>query len=406
MYSNSKDAGFEYTLVDSEGKRRTANAKFKVTAVDDAPVITIEKAFSRLGHNGKMVIRVTDIDSNINDANLDWTNNNPIYSKIYGTKVTNHDIYGNDINEYMLWGMFYINHSWRKTTSYGLYEYDAPIDNASLNFNKDIIAENDNTGIFNIEYKGTFGALYRQYVWDMRKFDIAVALDEHIVEKKNLGVDFFAHAWDPIALDLDGDGLEFVDLSQGVYTDIDFDGNQVKTNWVAPDDGFLVWDADSDGKVSSLPELSWNVLDETAADDFEALKNLFDENDDNIFDENDSGWSDFLIWQDLNQNGVSDEGEMMSLEEAGIVSFDLDTKAVNSGDILSIGSYTDKDGNTKDAAAMLIGGEVDETTRDLNKEADILMEQLAAASGNSSSTDTPVDVASLDDTEETVENIF
>ncbi|MCV6608704.1 MAG: hypothetical protein OIF32_10855, partial [Campylobacterales bacterium] len=158
--------------------------------------------------------------------------------------------------------------------------------------------------------------------------------------------------------------------------------------------------------VSSLPELSWNVLDETAADDFEALKNLFDENDDNIFDENDSGWSDFLIWQDLNQNGVSDDGEMMTLEEAGIVSFDLDTKAVNNGDVLSIGSYTDKDGNKKDAAAMLIGGEIDETTKDLNKEADILIEQLAAVSGNSSSTDIPLDVLPLDETEETVENIF
>ncbi|VFS92179.1 Uncharacterised protein [Raoultella planticola] len=42
----------------------------------------------------------------------------------------------------------------------------------------------------------------------------------------------------PIIIDLDGDGIETLSVSSGVF--FDHDGNQFaeNTGWVAPDDGF------------------------------------------------------------------------------------------------------------------------------------------------------------------------
>jgi hypothetical protein len=53
----------------------------------------------------------------------------------------------------------------------------------------------------------------------------------------------------PIIIDLDGDGIETLSVSSGVF--FDHDGNQFaeNTGWVAPDDGLLIFDRDGNGKL-------------------------------------------------------------------------------------------------------------------------------------------------------------
>jgi RTX calcium-binding nonapeptide repeat (4 copies)/Protein of unknown function (DUF2974) len=59
----------------------------------------------------------------------------------------------------------------------------------------------------------------------------------------------------PLVLDLDGDGLEITNTGSGVYFDIDNDGLREFTNWVAPDDGLLAFDANGDGVINNASEL-------------------------------------------------------------------------------------------------------------------------------------------------------
>ena len=40
-------------------------------------------------------------------------------------------------------------------------------------------------------------------------------------------------------------------------------------------------------------------------------------------------WSELQIWQDVNGDGVTDAGELKTLEEAGIASLDLSAKAID-----------------------------------------------------------------------------
>ncbi|MCB8828501.1 hypothetical protein LJD47_26160, partial [Escherichia coli] len=48
------------------------------------------------------------------------------------------------------------------------------------------------------------------------------------------------------------------------------------------------------------------------------LRLAFDTNHDGVLDDKDARWNEFRVWQDANQNGISDPGEMKTMSEAGI----------------------------------------------------------------------------------------
>lgn len=68
-----------------------------------------------------------------------------------------------------------------------------------------------------------------------------------------------------------------------------------------------------------------------AVNGFEALA-AFDLNEDGVINENDAIYSELKIWQDKNQNGVADEGELLSLQEADISGIGLDYDTMNETD--------------------------------------------------------------------------
>jgi hypothetical protein len=61
----------------------------------------------------------------------------------------------------------------------------------------------------------------------------------------------------PVCVDLDNDGLEYIanTATSGVFFDIDADGFAEKTEWIAPDDGFLVRDLNNNGVIDSQAEM-------------------------------------------------------------------------------------------------------------------------------------------------------
>ncbi len=143
----------------------------------------------------------------------------------------------------------------------------------------------------------------------------------------------------PIILDLDGDGVD-VSFGTNVTYDMDGDGFREQTSWAAPDDGLLVIDLEADGTISAtggdgdISQAQEVVFASWAAEgstDLQALAEatdadgnlIFDSNGDGVMDSNDTVWSSMKVFQDLDQDGEVDEGELKTLDEWGISQINL-----------------------------------------------------------------------------------
>lgn len=154
----------------------------------------------------------------------------------------------------------------------------------------------------------------------------------------------------PIAFDLDGDGVELVNADESdIFFDLNGDGEAEDTGWVDSDDALLAYDKNDDGEIADFDEVSFVGYKEGARTDLEGLQ-AFDTNGDGVLDASDAEFGSFNIWQDANQNGISDAGELRSLTAAGIVSIALvsDETVRVAGDNVSfgIGQFTRADGTT------------------------------------------------------------
>ncbi|WP_211442385.1 calcium-binding protein [Collimonas humicola] len=138
---------------------------------------------------------------------------------------------------------------------------------------------------------------------------------------------------DPLALDLDGDGVETTSTSDGTTILFDHDGDGVKTGtgWVKPDDGWLVLDRNGNGSIDSGRELfgvdTIKSNGQFAIDGFDALKD-FDVNKDGKIDAADDVFANLRIWRDLNQDGISQADELTTLSANDIVSIEVNSTAV------------------------------------------------------------------------------
>ena len=97
----------------------------------------------------------------------------------------------------------------------------------------------------------------------------------------------------------------------------------IRTAWVAAGDALLVFDANNSGTVDASREYVFTEWAEAATSDMAALREVFDTNQDDVLDASDDNWDQFKVWQDANSDGVTDEGELKSLDEAGITSIAL-----------------------------------------------------------------------------------
>jgi Ca2+-binding RTX toxin-like protein len=145
---------------------------------------------------------------------------------------------------------------------------------------------------------------------------------------------------DPLTLDLNGDGIQITNLEEGVYFDQDANGIKNLTQWISPEDGFLVLDRNLNGSIDNGTELfgdstSINAQGDTAANGYDALA-VFDINADGKIDQNDTVYNDLQVWIDKNSDGVSQSSELFTLAEVGVASISLtyDANSLTS-------SYTD-----------------------------------------------------------------
>ena len=164
---------------------------------------------------------------------------------------------------------------------------------------------------------------------------------------------------DPLVLDLDGDGIETlpINTTTPVMFDLNNSGVKKSVGWIKSDDGFLVMDRNGNGTIDTGAELFGDATPlsggGTAADGFAALAQL-DSNLDGQMTADDSAFANLRVWRDLNQNGLSEAGELSTLAELDITSINVaassHTITVTNGNLITDqGTYTRGDGTTGSA---------------------------------------------------------
>ena len=137
----------------------------------------------------------------------------------------------------------------------------------------------------------------------------------------------------PLVLDLDGDGTELYELgAKNIYFDIYGKGYANVTAWVQPDDGLLALDKNGNGRIDDLTELfgttTVNGFKELAK--YDTFPTPHDKKNHtfplHVLDMDDDIFSQLLIWQDLNSDGVSQYGELTRLKDTNISYISLKTK--------------------------------------------------------------------------------
>jgi hypothetical protein len=122
----------------------------------------------------------------------------------------------------------------------------------------------------------------------------------------------------PVVIDLNRDGA----ISYGrVVMDVNGDGVMDSTPWAGAQDGVLVWDKFADGQVHNSSQYAFTQYGGNT--DLQGLAAAFDTDRDGKFNAQDAKFGEFMVWQDANQNGVSDAGEMHTLADLGLTEIKL-----------------------------------------------------------------------------------
>ena len=195
----------------------------------------------------------------------------------------------------------------------------------------------------------------------------------------------------PLVIDLNGDGINLTDADHGVYFDINGDGVTDKTGWVASDDGLLALDKNRNGTIDGQSELFGG----NTVDGFTVL-GQYDDNKDGVIDSKDSVWKDLSVWQDANQDGLTQDGELISMDHLDFSSISLGAKATDY-EISGNGISAESSVTAKDGSQNLI---VDAWFAFYNGADDV---QMAAAKANEASLPQPVVISNFDSSEDKID---
>ena len=140
-------------------------------------------------------------------------------------------------------------------------------------------------------------------------------------------------SWEPLILDLNGDGVNTTGTNDLVWFDLNGDGTPDHITWTnsATMEGFLWVNLTGKNRVDNGSELFGigTVLPNgsKATDGFQALA-IYDElsqggNGDHVINAQDDVWNKLRVWIDANHNGVCEPGEVFPLHKFGVESISL-----------------------------------------------------------------------------------
>ncbi len=336
------EAGFDYTVVDGNGGSVSARATLDIEAVNDAPRIT--------SVNYTPVVYGYSLSYEYDSGTGGYIKSyDPIYDENsalqYDLDENNVFLYGSDGTVYNdrydtggnLVPVSVLENGEKYTGSVATTDVGDP--DGEITYS---IASNPVHGSASVNSSGDWsfsrghGDTYSGNV----SFTIA-ATDAH-GDSNTTTITTTHHGFSsgggkkPVALDLDKDGLEFVGVDDSnVFFDVNGDDWREQIGWTNEDDGLLVLDKDDDNIIDRLDEISFVGYKEGARTDLEGLQ-AFDSNNDGQLSAQDTDWEQFKVWQDISQDGISDTGEIFTLEQLDIASINL----------RSDGNYQEVDGIT------------------------------------------------------------
>jgi hypothetical protein len=138
----------------------------------------------------------------------------------------------------------------------------------------------------------------------------------------------------PLVLDWNRDRMittAAYDGSHYVNFDIAANGRKEPLEWISPKDRILAMDLNENGFIDDGSELFGDATHipttkghfRIAKHGFEALQQ-YDLNKDGLLDRHDLAFAKLLLWQDLNQNGISEKSELTRLIQTDVLSLSLD----------------------------------------------------------------------------------
>lgn len=279
-------ASFEYTVSDGQGGSTTVTASVAVAAVNDAPATNTD--YFSMNEDGSLSISVASLLANDSDVEGNAISIVGVHSPANGsvllsggtiTFTPNPDFYGSA-------GFYYTVSDGQGGTTNGYA-------NVSVADTYDAPPPSGDPG------PGDPG------------------------DPVNGGGDPDPDPGKPVLLDLNNNGLDIVTLDESTaYFDINADGYRDRMSWIGAEDGLLAYDKNQDNAITQRDEIAFVDYLEGARTDLEGLR-AFDSNKNGVLDAQDAEWSKFGVWQDTNQDGVSDSGEFRSLDQVGIVGINL-----------------------------------------------------------------------------------
>lgn len=119
----------------------------------------------------------------------------------------------------------------------------------------------------------------------------------------------------PIVIDLQGDGISTLSPSDvHVRFDLTGDGVKDRVGWLDGSDGFIVRDLNGNGAIDGVHEMFGGMH---RGEGYGELAEL-DGNRDGVISMADADFTSLLVWQDLNVDSITDQGELRTLSEAGV----------------------------------------------------------------------------------------
>jgi len=158
---------------------------------------------------------------------------------------------------------------------------------------------------------------------------------------------------DPLAFDLDGNGLQTSGIKNGIEFDIDGDGDKEQTSFVSGQDAFLAYDKNGNGVIDSGKELFGDQ--NGAANGYEELKK-YDDNQDGLIDNKDAIYTKLKLMS-IDENN---QQKLSGLNESGIESINLNysntKEQINLYDsVEQTATFKKKDGTTGQTGDILLG---------------------------------------------------
>jgi len=158
---------------------------------------------------------------------------------------------------------------------------------------------------------------------------------------------------DPLALDLNGDGLHTTGVENGVLFDIDGDGKKEQTSFVTGGDAFLAYDRNGNGVIDGAKEL---FGDSNGYQHGFAELAAYDDNQDGKIDQSDAIYDQLQLFS-LDKNS---QQQLSGLSESNIASINIaytdHHQAINQYDsIAQIGQFEYKNGQQGVAGDLLLG---------------------------------------------------